>query len=163
MLNSVTTKQAMRGHIIVADGWAGASNPHPHPTPHQTPLLSQTHLQKASRTLVFPLFDSITSTDGPRDGRTDKASYRVACPQLKKKRSLHLHVVAFSVLSLGPPSCITWPLFAQRENPGQLDPRLYLISDPRFGLFVLWSVFCLSFHHRWNRRALALFVVIQQI
>jgi len=38
--------------------------------------------------LIFPLFDSITSTDGPTngrtDGRTDKASYRVACPQLKR-------------------------------------------------------------------------------
>ena len=36
---------------------------------------------------VFPLFDSITSTDEPTDRptdqRTDKASYRVACPQLK--------------------------------------------------------------------------------
>ena len=24
-------KQVTRGHNIVADGWAGASNPHPHP------------------------------------------------------------------------------------------------------------------------------------
>ena len=28
---------------------------------------------------VFPLFDSMVT-----DGRTDKASYRVACPQLKR-------------------------------------------------------------------------------
>ena len=38
---------------------------------------------------VFPLFDSMV-TDGrtarPTDRRTDKASYRVACPQLKKKQ-----------------------------------------------------------------------------
>ena len=40
--------------IPVADGWAGAEM------------------------RVFPLFDSIIM-----DGRTDKASYRVACPQLK--------------------------------------------------------------------------------
>ena len=42
----------------VADGWAGAEM------------------------RVFPLFNSIT-TDRPTNGRTDKASYRVACPQLK--------------------------------------------------------------------------------
>ena len=39
----------------VADGWAGVEM------------------------RVFPLFDSCLRTDGP----TDKASYRVACPQLK--------------------------------------------------------------------------------
>ena len=50
--------------------------------------------QKVSKTLVFPLFNSITMdgrTDGPTDqrtngptaGPTDKASYSVACPQLK--------------------------------------------------------------------------------
>ena len=27
-------KQLTRGHNIVADGWAGASNPYPPPTPH---------------------------------------------------------------------------------------------------------------------------------
>ena len=42
----------------VADGWAGAE------------------------IAVFPLFNS-SVTDGPTDRRTDKASYRVACPQLK--------------------------------------------------------------------------------
>ena len=51
-------KQATRGHNIVADGWAGAANPHPHPTPHPIPRLTQTHTQKASKTLVSPLFDS---------------------------------------------------------------------------------------------------------
>ena len=45
--------------IPVADGWAGAE------------------------TLVFPLFDSCSPTDGRTDGRTDKASYRVARPRLK--------------------------------------------------------------------------------
>ena len=51
-------KQVTRGHNIVADGWAGAANPHPHPTPHPTPLPTQTHTQKASKTLIFTLFDS---------------------------------------------------------------------------------------------------------
>ena len=74
-----------RGHNIVADGWAGAANPHPHPTPLPTPLPTQTHTQKASKMLVFPLFDSWSQTDGPTDRRMDKASYRVACPQLKIK------------------------------------------------------------------------------
>ena len=42
---------------------------------------------------VFTHFDSCSPTDGPTDGRTDKASYRVACPQLKmniaERRSLN--------------------------------------------------------------------------
>ena len=46
----------------VADGWAGAEM------------------------RVFTLFHSCSPTDQPTDGRTDKASYRVACPQLKRKR-----------------------------------------------------------------------------
>ena len=48
--------------IPVADGWAGAEM------------------------RVFALSNSIITdrrTDGPTDQRTDKASYRVACPQLK--------------------------------------------------------------------------------
>ena len=49
--------------IPVADGWAGAEM------------------------RGFALFDSCTPTDrrtnGPTDGRTDKGSYRVTCPQLK--------------------------------------------------------------------------------
>ena len=47
--------------IPVADAWAGAEM------------------------RVFPLFDSIT-TDQPTDRRTDKASYRVASPRLKRER-----------------------------------------------------------------------------
>ena len=49
--------------IPVADGWAGAEM------------------------RGFTLFDLCTDgpTDGWTDGRTDKGSYRVACPQLKKK------------------------------------------------------------------------------
>ena len=52
--------------IPVADGWAGAEM------------------------RVFTLSNSITMTDGPTDrrtdGQTDKAFYRVAFPQLKKKQ-----------------------------------------------------------------------------
>ena len=46
--------------IPVADGWAGAEM------------------------RVFPLFDS-SVTDRPTDGRTDKASYRVARPRLRMR------------------------------------------------------------------------------
>ena len=68
-------QQVTRGHNIVADGWAGASNPHTHPNP--PPTLK--HTQKVSKMLVSPLFNSMTASNG----RMDKASYRVACPQLK--------------------------------------------------------------------------------
>ena len=63
-------QQVTRGHNIVADGWAGASNPDPHPNSHPT----HKHTQKVSKTLVFPLFDSIITdqrTDGPTDQWTD--------------------------------------------------------------------------------------------
>jgi len=66
-LHSFFEKQVTRGHNIVADGWAGASNPHPHPNP--SPTLK--HTQKVSKTLVFPLFNSMTMTDKRTNGRTD--------------------------------------------------------------------------------------------
>ena len=64
-----------QGHNIVADGWAGASNPHPHPTPiHKKHLkCSLSHFSTTDR-----------RTDQRTDQRTDKASYKVACPQLKR-------------------------------------------------------------------------------
>ena len=86
-----------RRHNIVADGWAGAAKPHPHPTPHPTPLPTQTHTQKASKTLVSHFSTRAHGptdrrTDGwthqQTDGPTDKASYRVAYPQLKRKESV---------------------------------------------------------------------------
>ena len=55
-----------RGHNIVEDGWAETSNSHPHIKP-TTRLM---HTQKVSKTLVFPLLNSMTP-DGPADGRTD--------------------------------------------------------------------------------------------
>ena len=62
---------------IVADGWAGASNPHPNPTP------THKHSQKVSKTPVFPLFNSITM-DQRTNGQTKPLIE--LCPQLKKKR-----------------------------------------------------------------------------
>ena len=56
-------KKAGYTAIPVADGWVGAEM------------------------RVFTLFDSCTSTDRRTDGRTDKGSHRVACPQLKRKEN----------------------------------------------------------------------------
>ena len=58
----------------VADGWAGAEKQ-----------------VSATDNVLTPLFSRFLThadgqTDGPMDGRTDKASFRVACPQRKTKR-----------------------------------------------------------------------------
>ena len=74
-------EQVTRGHNIVADRWAGAANPHSHPSP----LPTQTHTQKSFKTLIFTLFYSCSQNNRPMDQRTDKASFRVACPQLKRE------------------------------------------------------------------------------
>ena len=57
-------KQMTRGHNIVADGWAGASNPHPHSK-------SPTHMHKKDLERSFPT-DVHRRTDGPTDQRTDR-------------------------------------------------------------------------------------------
>ena len=45
------------------------------------------------RKCAFPHFSTRVHgpTDQPTDGRTDKASYRVACPQLKIKKANHMY------------------------------------------------------------------------
>ena len=65
----ILISQGTRGHNVVADGWAGAYNPHPHPHPPQTHSQTQDNSTKASKTRVFALFNSII-TDGPTDRRT---------------------------------------------------------------------------------------------
>ena len=58
-----------QGHNIVADGSAGAFNPHPHRRPAHTH--SHTKIIKtAASKCVFALFNSITM-DQQTDGRTD--------------------------------------------------------------------------------------------
>ena len=59
---SLVLKQVPRGHNIIADGWAGASNSNPY-------LKSPTHMQKASKTLISPLYDFM---DGPTNGSTNE-------------------------------------------------------------------------------------------
>ena len=71
-----------RGHDVVADGWAGATNPHPHPTPHPTPLPTQTHTQKASKTLIFPFS---TSAHGQTDGLTDQPKIEREKPEEERE------------------------------------------------------------------------------
>ena len=74
-----------RGHNIVADEWAGAADPHLHPTPHPTPLSTHAHAQ-ASKNARFRAF-CLKLTDGLTDRQPDGRMYRrVACPQLKKRK-----------------------------------------------------------------------------
>ena len=54
-------KQVTRGHNIVANGWAGASNPHPHPNPPQT-------YAKGIKKRSFSHFS--TRAHGPTDGQS---------------------------------------------------------------------------------------------
>ena len=74
-----------RGHNIVADGLAGASNFHPRPT-------SPTNIQENHIKLAFSHFltHAHRPTDQPKDQQTDrqtdKASYRVAQLNMKKRR-----------------------------------------------------------------------------
>ena len=49
-----------RDHDTISDGWAGASDPHPHYKPHLDTLK---HTKKSIKTLVFPL-----STRSPSPG-----------------------------------------------------------------------------------------------
>ena len=49
--------------------------------PPSTP--NNPHTQKAFTTIVFQVFDSRWRTDQRTNRRTDKASYKIACPQLK--------------------------------------------------------------------------------
>ena len=60
-------QQVTRGHNIVADGWAGASNPHPHPMPpHQ-----HTYPKKHLKCSFFHFSTRALRTDRQADGRTN--------------------------------------------------------------------------------------------
>ena len=74
----VEIEQVMRDHNIIADGWAGASNSHSHPTPN--PSYKHT---KSIYNAHFPTFGLVSKdwrlnqcTTRPMDQRTDKISYR---------------------------------------------------------------------------------------
>ena len=72
-----------RAHNVIGDGWAGASTPPPNPH-------ALTDNQKQHQIFMFSHFSTRSSwTDQQPDrltnGRTDKASCRVACPEQKKE------------------------------------------------------------------------------
>ena len=70
----------MQGHNIVADGWAGVSNPHS----LSKPPYQHSYPNNIENAGYSHFSTSVLWTIGPMDQRTDKASYRVACPQLKR-------------------------------------------------------------------------------
>ena len=97
----------MQGHNIVADRWAGASNPLPNPNPHP----SHTNIQKRIQNACFATFQldhygrtnepTDQWTDGWADGGMDNASHRVTCLQLKNILAFFL---LFSLFALFLPS-----------------------------------------------------------
>ena len=60
------TNNKVRG-VTISLRTGGQGHLTPIHTPNPTPY---TNIEKVSKTLIFPLFDSITSTDQPTDGRT---------------------------------------------------------------------------------------------
>ena len=62
-------KEVRRGHNIVADGWAGASNLHPHPKP-QTLLHIHKHNKYPKRSFFHFSTRSPLHNYGRIDGRT---------------------------------------------------------------------------------------------
>ena len=66
-LNIRWKKQVTQGHNIVADGWAGASNPQPNPNPH--PSHTNIHKKYPKR-----LFFHFSTRSLPTDQRMDRQS-----------------------------------------------------------------------------------------
>ena len=83
----IERKQVTLGHNIVADGWAGASNPHFDPTHPPTAHKHQ------KRSLSYFSTRAHGRMDQRMDQRMDKASYRVVCPQLKTVSRLLILIV----------------------------------------------------------------------
>ena len=91
----IECKQVTRGHNIVANGWAGASNPH----------LDQTHPPMAHKHQKRSLSYFLTCARGRKDQLTDQwtdkasyTSYRVVCPQLKTVSLLLILIVLDKIL-----------------------------------------------------------------
>ena len=83
----IERKQVTRGQNIIADGWAGASNPHLDPTHPPTAHKRQ------KRSLSYFSTRAHGRMDQRMDRRTDKASNRVVCPQLKTVSLLLILIV----------------------------------------------------------------------
>ena len=88
-------KQVTRGHNIVADGWAGASNPQPNPNHTPNPPPTHLHTNNTNCSILNTRFFAFSTrawqlkfdgrTNGPTDQRTDKAFYRVAWAATKNR------------------------------------------------------------------------------
>ena len=63
-------KQVTRGHNIVADGWAGASNPHPHPMPPHQHTYPKKYLKRSFFHFSTRGLRTDRRTDGPTDGQS---------------------------------------------------------------------------------------------
>ena len=79
-------KSKWRGVTISLRTGGQGHQPHPNHTPNPPPTHS--HTNNTNWSIINTRFSRFQlerdlRTDGPTDGRTDKASYRVACPQLK--------------------------------------------------------------------------------
>ena len=60
-----------RGHNIVVDGWAAASNPHPHPKSHT--CMHKKHLKRSFLHFATRVHGPTDQrTNGPTDGRMDR-------------------------------------------------------------------------------------------
>ena len=66
ILNRNKTSDA--GHNLVADGWAGAFNPHPHPNSQPNRQTNAKYITNAR----FSTFDSWSRNNGPMDQQTDQ-------------------------------------------------------------------------------------------
>ena len=81
-------KQVTRGHNIVADGWAGESNPQPHlPLPTRPPPHTLTRTNNCS--MINERFSrfQLSVTEEPMDGRTDGRRLLWSCVTLTKRQS----------------------------------------------------------------------------
>ena len=94
-----------RGHNIVADWWAEASNPHPHPHPPRRHSHTRRQSQQQHQTCAFSEFSTRSlwtngrtdrrtdlqtnrPTDGWTDGRTDKAPMELRVPDGKENEKV---------------------------------------------------------------------------
>ena len=125
-----------QGHNIVADGWAGASNPQPNPNPH--PSHTNIHKKYPKRLFFHFLTQSLRidqRSNGPMDQRMDKASFRFACPQLKT--SSHFLTVIFMICNrqisvafafIFSPAKTCWPLMLLSMNMNYYLIQCWLVS-----------------------------------
>ena len=71
MDSEVIKQQVTRAHNIVADRWAGASNPYPHPKPHSL------HMHTKKYPKHYFQLDHHSQTNGRADGRTKPLKWKM--------------------------------------------------------------------------------------